>query len=94
MDPSGCLPWLAAANSNLGIALREQGKLEEAIAVCRAAMRIEPARAEPHGSLVLALAGEGKLHQATAELRKTRDNAQPGSELALLFGHGQTELDD
>ncbi len=94
LGPNGCLPWVDPAHSNLGIALRERGKLEEATAVCRAAIRIEPDRAESHGSLVLALAGHGKLRQATAKLRKARDNAQPDSELALLIGHAQTELGD
>jgi tetratricopeptide (TPR) repeat protein len=94
LEPSVCPPWLAAPHSNLGIAPRELGKLEEAIAVYRATIRIEPDRAEPHGSLVLTLAGQEKLHQAIAELRKARENAQPGSELVLLIGHAQTELGD
>jgi eukaryotic-like serine/threonine-protein kinase len=62
-------PNLALAHSNLGNALRGQGKLDEAIAEFRAAIHCEPDYAKAHLDLGIALYSQGKLDEAIAEFR-------------------------
>jgi protein O-mannosyl-transferase len=63
----------ALVHVNLGVALAEQGKLNQAIAQYNAALRLQPNFVEAHFNLGAALAAQGKLHQAipqyTAALR-------------------------
>jgi hypothetical protein len=73
--------YRANAFDNYGNELYRQGKLEEAAAEYRTAIRLSPDRAEPHYDLGLALRKQGKSAEAIAEFRKARDNAGPGSEL-------------
>ena len=55
---------------NLGVALRDQGKLDEAVAAHRQAMWINPEFAEAHSNLGITLRDQGKLDQAVAALRE------------------------
>jgi eukaryotic-like serine/threonine-protein kinase len=55
---------------NLGVALREQGKLESAIESFRNAIRIKPDYAEAHNNLGAALVALGKLDQAVESFRR------------------------
>jgi tetratricopeptide (TPR) repeat protein len=79
---------------NLGGALKDQGKLDEAIAEFREAIRLEPPRlALTHLVLGLTLRDEGKRQEAIAELRMAGDNAERGSELARFIEESLNELD-
>ncbi len=53
-------------HNNLGLALVEQRKIQEAIAHFTEALRIQPDDAEAHYSLGLALAGQRKIQEAIA----------------------------
>ncbi len=63
-------PDLARAHHDLGVALRGQGKLEDAVAAFRAAIRIGPEYAEAHTHLGDALFAQGKRVEAEAAFRK------------------------
>ena len=65
----GLEPNDAITHTNLGIALRNQGKLDEAVVEHRAAIRLRPNDAEAHTYLGVALAIQGKLDDAIAEHR-------------------------
>jgi protein O-GlcNAc transferase len=68
-------PDFAEAHSNLGLALKDQGKLDEAIAIFREAIRIKPALAEVHFNLGNALRDRGMVDEAVAACRQaTRAN--------------------
>ena len=56
--------------SNLGNALKDQGKLDEAIAAYRQAIGIKPDYAEAHSNLGNALKEQGKLDEAIAAYRQ------------------------
>ena len=58
------------AHHNLGIVLREQGKLEEAIASLQQALRLKPDYAEAHNNLGVVLKDQGKLEEAVASLQQ------------------------
>ena len=75
----------AEAHFKLGNALKDQGKLEEAIAAYREAIRLKPDFADAHKNLGNALANQEKLEEAITEYRKARDDAEPGSNLARLI---------
>jgi len=59
-----------AAHNNLGNALKEKGKLAEAIAEFREAIRLKPGYADAHRSLGIALHNQGKLAEAIAAYRE------------------------
>ena len=59
------------AHYNLGALLEGQGRLEQAIACYRDALRIEPANATARNSLGTALLMENRLPEAVQELRET-----------------------
>ena len=63
-------PDYAEAHSNLGIALKDQGKLDEAIACYRRALELKPDFAEVHSNLGIALKDQGKLDEAIACYRR------------------------
>jgi tetratricopeptide (TPR) repeat protein len=63
-------PDYAAAHCNLGAALRRQGKVPEAIAEYREAIRLRPDHAEAHCNLGLILRQERHFREALDELRK------------------------
>ena len=54
----------ALAHNNLGNALREQGKVDEAVACCRRALELRPDHAVAHNSLGIALRDRGELDEA------------------------------
>ena len=60
----------ADAHYNLGIALKDQGKLDEAVAAYRTALELKPDHADAHNNLGNALKGQGKLDEAVAAFRK------------------------
>ena len=59
----GLKPDYAEAHSNLGSALNDQGKLDEAIAAFRQAIGIKPDYAEAHSNLGNALQGPGQARR-------------------------------
>jgi tetratricopeptide (TPR) repeat protein len=59
-----------ASHNNLGVALKDQGKLGEAVAAYREALRLKPDLAEPHNNLGGALNEQGKLEEAVTEYRE------------------------
>ena len=61
---------LRHGHSNLGVALREKGQLDEAIAECREAIRIKQDYAEAHYNLGLSLKDKGQLDDAITEYRE------------------------
>jgi serine/threonine-protein kinase len=63
-------PDLAAARSNLGLVLHDQGKLAEAITQFREAIRLHPQDAWSRSYLGGVLREQGKLAEAMAELRE------------------------
>ncbi|MEG3961743.1 tetratricopeptide repeat protein, partial [Microcoleus sp. S36b_A2] len=60
----------AEAHRNLGLALQQQGRLDEAIAAYRPAIQINPNDAEAHRNLGLALQQQGRLDEAIAAYRQ------------------------
>src|SRR5262249_35734033 len=55
---------------NLGVVLNDQGKLEEAIAAYRQAIRIKPDFAEAYSNLGNSLSDQGKVDEAIAAYRQ------------------------
>jgi len=84
--------WLAY--NNLGIALRAEGKRQEAVADYEASLRLSPGFAEAHNNLGVALAEMGRQPEAIAQYREAiRLNpkfADPYNNLGnLLFRAGR-----
>jgi len=63
-------PDSAGLRTNLGLALKDQTKLDEAIAQFREAIRLKPDDSHAHNNLGIALKEQGKLDQAMAEFRE------------------------
>ena len=63
-------PEVCHAHNNLGVALQDQGKLDEAIACYRKAIELDPKYARAHNNLGNALQDQGKLDEAIACYRK------------------------
>ena len=59
----------------------------------RESIRLKPDDADAHYNLGTALQAQGKLKEAIAEFRKARDNAQRGTELALLIERALADTD-
>src|SRR5262249_22072973 len=68
-----------------GIALYDQGKLDEAVAAYRKAVELDPKRALAHKNLGAALARQGKRDEAVAEYRKA-------IELDPKYAHAHNDL--
>jgi tetratricopeptide (TPR) repeat protein len=64
------VPKSVMAHANLGKALRDQGKLEEAVASYRKAIELDPKRTWLHTDLGSALVKAKKLEEAIASFRK------------------------
>src|SRR5262249_31327923 len=77
------LPNSAAALNNLGLALAEQKKLDEAIASYRKAIELEPKDAIAHSNLAIALHAQSKLDEAVAEYDKAL-RLKPDHHVALF----------
>ena len=67
---SGSSPTTPRPTSTSATPCSSQGKLDEAIAAYREAIRLKPDYAEAHSNLGIALAGQGKLDEAIAEYRE------------------------
>jgi serine/threonine-protein kinase len=65
-ESSGRHPGYAQAYNNLGLALRGQGRLEEAVAAYRKAVALAPGYALAHNNLGVALERQGHRDQALA----------------------------
>lgn len=63
-------PALAEAHSNLGIALKAAGRLEEAVKSYRHAIRLKPDNASFHSNLGNVLVEQGKLDEAITSLQR------------------------
>jgi protein O-GlcNAc transferase len=64
------LPGDAEAHSNLGNALNDLGRFDEAVVSCRRALKLSPDFAEAHSNLGNALKGLGDLAAAVASYRR------------------------
>ena len=62
--------WLAAAHLNLGRALKQKGKLDEAAQHYRQAIAADPRLAAAHNSLGSVLGAQGRLPEAIQEFRE------------------------
>ena len=63
-------PDYAELHNDLGVILKNQGKLGEAAACYRRALELKPDYAEAHGNLAAALNDQGKLDEAVASHRR------------------------
>jgi Flp pilus assembly protein TadD len=63
-------PGSAPAHSNLGTALKDKGRVDEAIAEHRQAIALDPKYALAHNNLGVALQAKGRLGEAIAEYRQ------------------------
>ena len=63
-------PRYAEAHNNLGVALMEAGRVEEAAACCRRAVELKPDYAEAHNNLGNVLKEQGMLDEAAACCRR------------------------
>jgi tetratricopeptide (TPR) repeat protein len=80
--------------SNLGLALADQGRIDEAVAQYSEALRLKPDYPEAHNNLGLALAGQGRIDEAMAQyfeaLRLQPDFPEAYLDLgAALAGQGR-----
>jgi serine/threonine-protein kinase len=86
----------AVARNTLGVALKDQGHLDEAIAEHRAAIHLRPDDPIAHGNLGVALKAQGHLDEAIAEFRRAvrlapGDARSHGNLGGTLQGQGQLE---
>ena len=77
-SPAAAGPWqlkpdYAEAHNNLGVALKDQGELEEAAACYRRAVELKPDYAEAHNNLGNAFKDHGELEEAVACYRRALD---------------------
>ena len=83
------LPGDAEAHNNLGITLKELGRLDEAVASYRQALRIKPNFVEAHNNLGLVLFEMGRLDEAEASYRRSLqikpDLVEAHNNLAMLL---------
>ena len=70
-------PDSAEAHNNLGGALKDQGKLDEAVACCRRALELKPDYTDAYINLGIALKDQGKLDEAVACYRQVT-RLEPG----------------
>jgi tetratricopeptide (TPR) repeat protein len=82
-------PQIPSAHYNLGLALQNNGQLDEAIPEYREAIRLKEDHAEAHFNLGLALGMQGRLNEAIDEYRRgirlKPDDAQLRNTLARLL---------
>ncbi len=91
------VPESADVHNLLGIALASSGKVDEAIAEFREALRLDPGSAATHWHLGAALAGRGAPAEALGHLQRSVEldpaNAQAHNDLGLMLAL-QGQLDD
>jgi tetratricopeptide (TPR) repeat protein len=66
-------PRSAAVHNNLGNALADKGRTDEAVAEFRKALDLQPGDADAHYNLGIVLAAQNRLDEAIAEYRKALD---------------------
>jgi Flp pilus assembly protein TadD len=85
----GLVPESADVHNILGIALAEKGRLEDAIAEFRLALRLDPGSAPTHWHLGAALAYHGARDEAVEHLRRSvqldPDNADARRDLDAVL---------
>jgi tetratricopeptide (TPR) repeat protein len=81
--------WIA--HNNLGTALLDQGRFEEAVAHCSEALRINPNHAKIHCALGAALAGQGRFEEATRRFSEAL-RLEPNAEAHNDIGSALNEL--
>ena len=90
-------PSYTQAWNNLAILLREEGKVEEAMAACRNALRIRQDVAEVHSNMGLILASQGLLAEAEESHRQSirckPDFAEGHNNLGIVL-RDQGKLDE
>ena len=67
-----------AVHESLGLVLVDLGRLDEAIASLREAIRLDPGRPSPRNSLVQALLDRGRIEEARAEARSFLESRPDG----------------
>jgi tetratricopeptide (TPR) repeat protein/serine/threonine protein kinase len=90
-------PTSTAAYNNLGLALKDQGKRDEAITAYHKAIKLDPQHVEAYSNLGLALHDQGKLDKAMAACRKAIKLDPQHVEAYINLGivlHDQQKLDD
>jgi Flp pilus assembly protein TadD len=79
----------ASSYNNLGVALRDLGKTDDAIAEFKKAAEIDPKYASPHNGLGNALSDQGNIDEAIAEYNKAIEldpkDASPHSNLGVAL---------
>jgi tetratricopeptide (TPR) repeat protein len=80
-------PESPGAHYNLGLALYAKGRLDEAIAEYREAIRIKKDFAEAHCNLGVALTAKGRLDEAIAEYREALRIKKDYAEAHCNLGH-------
>ena len=81
-------PEDAEARSNLGLALHESGRLDEAIAVLGRAIALKPDLADAYGNLGRVFKDQGRIDLALTYLRTAVDRDPSSSKAASnLFVH-------
>jgi protein O-mannosyl-transferase len=84
-----CTHENAVAHYNLGNALADRGRVDEAIAHCRKALKIKPGYTEAHNNLGVFLFRVGRVDEAIAHCRKALeikpDYADPHCNLAMIL---------
>ncbi len=90
-------PQSPGAHINLGHALRDKGRLDEAIAEYREAIRLQNDFTEAHDNLGLVLRNKGQLDEAIAEFREAirikKDLADPHNGLGIAL-HDKGQVDE
>lgn len=83
-------PESARAQNGLAVALKEQGKRDEALAACAESLRLDPTRARTHLTQAVILQGLGRLADAETAIRKaieiTADDADAYVALGAVLG--------
>jgi tetratricopeptide (TPR) repeat protein len=90
-------PASAGAHLNLGVALRDQGHIDEAIASYRRAVEIEPQSSGAYGNLGITLQSQGQIDEAIASYRKAIEIAPRYAAAHLNLGNAmrdQSHLDE
>jgi protein O-GlcNAc transferase len=80
-------PDLAVAHNNLGVALRDLGKPEEAAASLRRALQLNPEYVDAHANLAIALMQRGQDVEAIASWRRAAQLAPHNGEILVQCVH-------
>jgi len=83
---------LASTRTGLGIALESRGRLEEAIAQYREAIRLDPALSLPHQRLGIALEARGRVEEAIPEYLTALEIAPQDPETLDDLGNAYVKL--